>query len=106
MTMIATHNMPHLDIDPTLAPDELTLISLIDRDEPSWLVWSYTAFVMTICDVCHEFIGRRETVYFEPERYHPAHITCWLTQLTARPVRVVKVRYHGIEVDDGTELLD
>lgn len=89
-----TTALPKLNIDLDLLPDELTLVSLEDREIPSWLVWSYTTWQLTFCDICHEFIGQYEMVYCEPQRHHPAHQLCWITQLPARPVRVVSVRYH------------
>jgi hypothetical protein len=92
--MTMTTALPQLDVVTSWVPDELTLVSTTDRELPSWLAQRMTAFVPTYCGICHEVEQPHESVYYESGRGHAAHVGCWLVQLTARPVRVLGVRYH------------
>ena len=89
-----TTALPKIDLDESIVPDELMLVSTDAPDLPSWLVQRLRAHVVTMCDVCHELIGSHDHVYYEMGRAHPAHVGCWITQLTARPIRVLSVRYR------------
>lgn len=89
-----TTTVPPLDLDTTDVPDELTLGSTEDREIPSWLAMLMTAYLPTYCGICHEVAPVGSSVYYEGGRPHPAHVECWLIQLTARPVRVLAVHYR------------
>jgi hypothetical protein len=89
-----TSALPKIDLDVTLLPDELTLVSLTNRDVPSWLVQKLRTHVSTQCGICGELLGSHEYAYYELNRPHAAHVSCWIIQLTARPVRVTKVWYR------------
>jgi len=90
-----TTALPRLDLDTDWVPDELVLVSTLDREIPSWLVQRMTAFFPTYCGICHEVAQSHESVYYEMGRANAAHVACWLIQLTARPVRVHSVWYRG-----------
>lgn len=90
-----TTTVPRLNVSDHGAPDELMLASELDRDVPTWLVQLLVTHVTTVCDACHELIDHRERAYYENGVLHPTHVKCWLVQLTARPVRIVSVKYRG-----------
>jgi hypothetical protein len=86
--------VPRLDVNADNAPDELMLASIRDREIPTWLVQRLVTHVTTQCGICRELIGSRDRAYYEQGEDHPAHVDCWLLQLTARPVRVVSIKYR------------
>lgn len=90
-----TTTLPKIHLDEDALPDELMLVSIAAPDTPSWLVQRLRAHVVTTCNVCQELIGSHDRVYYEVGFDHPSHAVCWITQLTARPVRVLSVRYRG-----------
>lgn len=89
-----TTAVPKINLDTSILPDELTLVSTEDREIPSWLAQRMPTFVPTYCGICHEVAPVGDSVYYEGGRPHAAHAACWLIQLTARPVRVTSVHYH------------
>lgn len=89
-----TTALPRIEIDLTQLPDELMIMSLTHPSIPSWLVMRRRAVVTTVCDVCQDLVHGRDDAYYESGRPHPAHAGCWFIQLTARPIRVVSVRYR------------
>lgn len=93
MTTVAIA-LPKIEIDLTLLPDELTVRSLTHTSMPSWPVIRRLAIITTVCDICGDLVHSHDRAYYESGRPHPAHAGCWFIQLTARPIRVVDVRYN------------
>jgi hypothetical protein len=92
--MTMTTALPKLNLNLTTLPSELMIHSITHPSVPSWLVMRRRAVVTTVCDICGDLVSGQEDAYYETGRPHPAHAGCWFIQLTARPVRVISVRYR------------
>lgn len=89
-----TTALPKIALDLSVLPDELMIRSMTHPSVPTWLAVRRRAVVTTVCDICGDLVHSHESAYYETGRPHPAHAGCWFIQLTARPVRVMSVRYH------------